>query len=230
MKGSRFKFLYHLLSFLPLLAFFLGLYIDCLKTNAMIPDYRFNQLMAVLEQYLLLPPKFKAFLKPLLKYKTIRQGDYLIQVNDAPEMVYFNCSGCFQENTLNSFTGEKEPTWFWFEDYFIFTTPGFFSQTKCQCDVVALTDAVVIYMTIKEFNYCKQLFDQTHPLSELIREQDLKSRLNHGKRIAKHTAEEVLKSFYKKRKLLFNLAKRKDIAHFLGIEYDTMRRLLNKIS
>lgn len=196
----------------------------------MIPDDLFNQLMGVLERDLILPPPLKAFLRPLLKYKEICQGDYLFHVNDDPKLVYFNCEGCFQENTFNPFTGQKEPTWFWFENYFIFTSPGFFSQTKTQSEVIALTDAVVIYMTIEDFNTCKEQFEQVYPLSELIREKDLRSRINHGKRIARYSAEEVLKFFFKKRKSLFNLAKRKDIAHFMGIDYNTLRRLLNKIS
>jgi len=107
---------------------------------------------------------------------------------------------------------------------FVYAYPGFFSQGVAVNDIVLIDESVLIEISYEKFMQLRDGFDEVPLLVEKIREYYDGLRLAHAADVLTLKAGERFKKFIAGNKALFRVAKRRDIASFLGIKDDSLRR------
>jgi len=152
-------------------------------------------------------------------------GTYILNNREIPIKSWIIIKGSAREfKTTKDYVGEQTQ-WFWFENEFIYTTPGFFSQQPAESYIEILEDSHLVCIDFQSFYSLKKTDPEAERLSELLRDQNqrmINKYLNQLRTLNGKARYELLFKVHPK---LFNLAKQKDIAYFLGIVPDTLGKL-----
>lgn len=140
----------------------------------MISDESFDILISRLKKFKPMYESFLIQLHPLLHEISQKRGELILLEGVVPNLVYFVISGSAREISIHPLTGERETSWMWFPDDFIFTNPGFFSEEPAECSIEAMEDVVLVCIERKDFAEFKGAFPLAHKLAEMIRDYYLK--------------------------------------------------------
>eukprot|EP01133_Synstelium_polycarpum_P009990 gene9990-11663_t len=191
-----------------------------------VTDELYQQLLRALEKRMPLSLNFKIKLKDLLFDEHFKRGTCILHPREIQKRVWFILKGSAREFITDPNVGATDLTlWFWFEDDFLYTTPGFFSQEPTQSSIEVLEDSHMIYLEVESFMLLRNQAEEVGPLSEKIRDHYTKMSVQHQLFLRIGTAEEKYDRIFKQHPALFNHAKQKDIATFLDMSPDTLGRM-----
>jgi CRP-like cAMP-binding protein len=173
-----------------------------------------------------------AFINQLQKYlyeENFKKGTIILHPRELPSKCWWLLSGCAREYIINYNESVPDQTkWFWNTDDFIYTTPGFFSQSASESYIELLEDSHVLYIEFNNYLLMMSEFEEARQYWELIRDELIINTFRHLHGLCGLNARERYLVLFEKNPKLFYLAKQKDIAYFLGIEADTLGRLRKK--
>lgn len=87
-----------------------------------------------------------------------------------------------------------------------------------------IEDSLLMEISLENFLWLKETFAEVEVLVEKIRAGHERARVLHAKELVELSAKERCQKLFEKRKSLFNVAKQRDIASFLGIKSDGLHR------
>ncbi|RBQ11549.1 hypothetical protein DRW42_03550 [Pedobacter miscanthi] len=167
-------------------------------------------------------PGFIALMKPLLGFIHEEKGKLLLYRGQKPTRVWYILKGFAKETSYDAGIGRT--SWFWGEGDFVYAYPGFFSQGTAINDIELIDDALLIEISYEKFMELRNGFGEVPVLVEKIRDYYDGLRLAHASDLLTLKAAERFRKFITQSKGLFGIAKRRDIASFLGIKDDSLRR------
>ena len=185
----------------------------------------FDNLMHKVEQHTIISFSLKEQLKKIVFEEFYAEGIYILNHREIQVKSGLIMSGSAREFTINKDDKSELTEWFWFENQFMYTTPGFFSQQPAESYIETLEDTHLVYIDFKNFQILKKAYPETEHFSELIRDDRKRlynSYINQLKMLKSKERYQLLFKAYPK---LFNVARQKDIASFLGITPDTLGKL-----
>lgn len=163
-------------------------------------------------------------LKKVLSLVSLEKGRVLVDIGKRQQLVWFMISGTAKEVTPAQGFAKGKATWFWFEDDFVFSYPGFFAQEPAISSIELVEDSRMLQLSYPDFMLLKERFSEMHLLVEKVRGHYDRVRVQHTLDMASLSAKERYQKFYAAHKRVFNVARHKDIAAFLGIKDDGFHR------
>jgi CRP-like cAMP-binding protein len=188
----------------------------------MLSDLHYQHLLDRMLYFQAISPGFVRLMKPLLGVVNKQKGEILLSAGQKPLRVWYILKGFVREASYDS--GIQRTSWFWGEGDFVYAYPGFFSQGIAVNDIIVLDDSVLIEISYEKFMSLKDGFGEVPLLVEKIRDYYDSLRLAHASDQVNLKAGERFRKFIAGNKALFGVAKRRDIASFLGIKEDSLRR------
>lgn len=193
-----------------------------------ISDESFHRLIQILETFFVLNHKFKASLRSRLQETTYKKGSRILNFHEKQEIVWFMLEGLAREIRVNAETFEEKTIWFWSEMSFLYTTPGFFSQTLSVCTIELLKDCKMVLMSYQDWTALKKEFKETEVITEKIRGEYDKQRQEHIDDIKNlNTVDRYLKHKLVILRLL-GITKLKYVAEYVGMSADRLGKLRKK--
>ncbi|WGQ09715.1 hypothetical protein QG516_24685 [Pedobacter gandavensis] len=193
-----------------------------------ISDESFHRLIQILETVLVLNHKFKASLRSRLQETTYKKGSRILNFHEKQEIVWFMLEGLAREIRVNADTFEEKTIWFWSEMSFLYTTPGFFSQTPSACTIELLKDCKMALMSYQDWTEMKEEFKETDVITEKIRGEYEKLRQEHIDDIKNlSTIDRYLKHKPVLLRLL-GITKLKYVAEYMNMSADRLGKLRKK--
>lgn len=190
-----------------------------------ISDESFFRLTQILGSFFVLNHKFMMGLRAKLLETSYKKGSRILNFREKQEIAWFMLEGLAREIRVNSETFEEKTIWFWSEESFLYTTPGFFSQTPSTCTIELLKDCKMVLMSYRDWNELKEQFKETEVITEKIRAEYDKLRHEYIDDIKNlNTVSRYLKH---KPALLQLLAttKLKYVAEYLSMSADRLGKL-----
>lgn len=163
-------------------------------------------------------------LKHSLRLVEYGRGQILVNVGKRQEMVWFLVNGTAREVTPSIDFKKGKVSWFWFEDDFVFSYPGFFAQEPAQASIELVEQCRMLQLSYVDLMLLRERFFDMQLLLERLRSYYERARVNHANDLANLPAKERYLKFYSSHKRIFNVARHKDIASFLGIRDDGFHR------
>lgn len=190
----------------------------------------FNQMIGVLQRfYPNLPIPLLVQLREYLHFIDHNTGTIILHYKEVQKVAWFLGAGTCAEITIDPFTKNEITTFFWSENDFLFTTPGFFSQQPSESYIQTLEPCSFAFMTFENFLKLKQQFAETEILSEKIR--DYYKTLNSQRIIEnKRKSLDRINGLQLVHQNLFELCTRKQLASYLNMTPDTLKRGMEKLN
>ena len=190
--------------------------------RSMLSNVHYQHLLDRMQYFHPISPSFIVLMKPLLGLIHAEKGKLLLSNGQKPTRVWYVLKGFVKETSYDSGIGRT--SWFWMEGDFVYAYPGFFSQGTAINDIEVIDDAVLIEISYEKFMELRNGFEEVPLLVEKIRDHYDGKRLEHASDVLILKAANRFKKFILENKKLFGVAKRRDIASFLGIKDDSLRR------
>jgi len=193
-----------------------------------ISDQSFLAVVAILERVMSLSVKFKLALREVL-YETVYDKDSrILQSGRVQDRVWLLLSGLAREVTLDELSLKERTSWFWLEEDFLCTNPGFFSRDPSEQTIEMLERSRVVVISYQNWHALLDAFSETELLTERLRRACDRARLVHAEEIKTLSTDE---RYLSRRKLLENLfrrTKQKYVAEMMGMAPDTLGKLKGK--
>lgn len=184
----------------------------------------FLHLMVSLSSYAKVSAEFTLALRPLLDLREMRRGTLLVEKGKRQQVVWFLHLGTAKEVTVDEVSMEGRVSWFWYPSDFLFSYPGFFAQEPAIASIELVEDSVLLEISYADFMEVRDSYAEVPLLVEKIRAHYEKMRVGHAADLVNLNARERYQKFFAAHKGLFNVARHKDIASFLGIKDDGFHR------
>ena len=173
---------------------------------------------------------FTQALRPMLSLVELKRGRVLVDRGKRQQMVWLLCRGHAKEVSASEVQVKGRASWFWFAGDFLFSYPGFFSQEPAIASIELVEDSVLLEISYVDFMALREGFAEVPLLVEKIRGHYERLRVGHAADLVSLSARERYLKFHSEHKSLFNVAKQKDIAAFLGIRDDGFHRYYKLLS
>lgn len=183
----------------------------------MISDESFNILITRMRKFRPMEPSFIVELRPLLHEIRFKRGELVLLKGVIPTFVPFIINGSAREITIHSATLQEETTWMWFENDFIYTSPGFFSEEPAECRIETMEDAILVYIERHDFTQFEKVFPLAHKLAEMIRDHYLKLLKKYAFDLAALTNQQRFDQFIAAHPKAMATLVHQHMASFLGI-------------
>ena len=188
----------------------------------------FDNLMHKVEQHTIISFSLKEQLKKIVFEEFYAGGIYILNNREIQVKSWLIMSGSAREFTINKDDKSESTQWFWFENQILDTTPGIFSRQPAESYIQTLEKTHLVYI---DFNNLRQLireYPEAEHFFHLITDHNrrlVNTALNQFRTLSSEKRYQLL---FQTRPNLFNVAKQKDIAYFLGIATDTLGKLRKK--
>jgi len=166
---------------------------------------------------------FMEALREKVVLRKLARGTVLLERGKRQQVVWFVHSGTVKELSASGDGGERV-SWFWFASDFVFSFPGFFAQEPALSSMELVEDSVLLELSFAGLMELKEEFGELGLLVEKIRSRAERERALHAGDLVGLSARERFRKFFGLHKGLFNVARHKDIASFLGIRDDGFHR------
>lgn len=193
-----------------------------------ISDNSFNELIRVLETFMVISFKLKVALKKVLFEVTYEKDSRILNFGERQENVWFLLDGLLREIRMNKLTLKESTTWFWLPHHFVYTDPGFFSQQFSERAIVVMECCTAVFISYSQWLALKEVFKEVEVVTERIRAEHYNLRMEHAwemKILSTHELyldkEQVLNYLFPRTQLSY-------IADFMGMAADTLGRLRTK--
>lgn len=195
------------------------------QTASMSTDPIFERLLEKLESFQHLSINFKQTLRPLLKLRHLATGEILLRYGSRNNNIWFMYEGFAREiahEEQNEWT-----SWFYFAGDFMFSYPSLFSHLPAFRDIEMITIGEVLEISYSNLLMLRNKFPELITIVDLARDECEMERARYASCTHTLNAKERYERFFKDHKMLFNVARHKDIASFLGIKSDGLRRYIH---
>ncbi|KIO77519.1 hypothetical protein TH53_08740 [Pedobacter lusitanus] len=183
----------------------------------------FQQLILVLEKLMPLSLLFKKTLMDMVFEEHLKKGTRILYQREIQKRLWFIVEGSAREYKEDQHPGLQEQTvWFWFNGDLLYTIPGFFSQNPSTSTIELLEDTHLIYLEIEDY---LRLEKETAFLFGKIRDHYESLRQEYNTNKLHLSGKDKYLELFNAHPALFNNAKQKDIAYFLGINPNSLSRL-----
>jgi len=118
----------------------------------------------------------------------------------------------------------ERTTWFFYPNDFLFAYPALFTQLNAFRDIVMLSDSVLIAISYGDIFQLRNAFIEFALFMDSLRDRSEMDRSLFAAQIYHLTAQQRYDRLFSEHSELFKIAKRKDIASFLGIKTDNFGR------
>ena len=207
----------------PSAPYILDMWAGCLFI-VMLFDAAFNLLCQRLSFFHPFSLVFRVELQSMMSLVELRKGEVMVAHGQRQTKVWFLCEGHAKEVSSSDQDGREHVSWFWFAGDFIFSYPGFFAQEPAIADIVLIEDCVLLEISFEGFVKLREEFAEVTLLVEKIRSYYERLRVGHASDLVNLSARERYQKFFAEHKSLFNSARHRDIASFLGIRNDGFNR------
>lgn len=184
----------------------------------------FLHLMVSLSAYVRVSSGLALALGELVCLRELKRGGVLVEQGKSQQVVWFVHMGTAKEvSACDNLLGSRV-SWFWSASDFVFSYPGFFAREPAVASIELVEDSVLLEIAYADLMGLKEEFEEVGLLVEKIRAGHEKLRAAHAMDLVNLNARERYRKFFEGNKRLFNVAKHKDIAGFLGIRDDGFHR------
>ncbi|MET4140943.1 cyclic nucleotide-binding domain-containing protein [Pedobacter sp. UYP1] len=188
-----------------------------------ISSHVFQQLIQVLEKIMPISPVVKMMLMDILFEEFYTKGTRILYQREIQSQLWFIINGSAREFKEDKNAGVQEQTlWFSFNGDLLYTIPGFFSQTAAPGSIELLEDSHLIYLDIDDY---QKMEKETNLLFSKIRDHYEASKQEYQTNKLHLSGKDKYLQLFTTHPSLFNNAKMKDIAYFLGISANSLSRL-----
>ncbi len=192
--------------------------------DAMLFHTAFLHLMVALSAHVRVSSELSAAMGPMLVLKELKRGTVLVNKGSRLRSIWFVHNGSVKEVTPLKDSASSRVSWFWTRGELVFYYPGFFAGEPAAVRIELLEDIVVLEMAYSDLLLLAEKFSEVPLLIEKIRAHHEKLRAAHAMDLVSLNARERYQKFFAAHKGLFNVARHKDIASFLGIRDDGFHR------
>lgn len=193
-----------------------------------ISNESFNELISVLEAFMVLSFELKSALRLVLYEITYQKDLTILNYGDIQEMVWFLMDGLFREVRLNRYTLKGVTSWFWKKGEFSYTDPGFFSKGPSHRAIEVLQRSKVVLIYHEDWTVLRDGFKEVERITEIIRAEYSKRRIEHLLDMKNLSIEERYLDNEEMLDYLFPRTQLNYIADYMGMASDTLGRLRNK--
>lgn len=193
----------------------------------MISNESFNILVACMRKFQPLEANFMIKLRPLLREIRFKRSELIFLKGVVPTFLPFIISGSARAAAMHPSTNEEETTWMWFENDFIFTNPGFFSEEPADFRIEAMEDVAFVYIERKDFVKFEKSFPMARKLTEMIRDYYLKLLNKYAFDLAVLSNQERFDQFVAAHPKAMTALTHQHIASFVGIRAKGLSRYAN---
>lgn len=184
----------------------------------------FLHLLVQLNGYAPVSRELSEVLREMVVLRQGKRGEVLVELGKKQQLVWFLHSGTAMEVCPCERLTDGRVSWFWFPSDFLFCFPGFFAQVPVECSIVLVEDCVLLELSFSDFVGLRERFLEVGVMAEGIRALYERARAAHAGDLVNLSAKKRFDQFFRLHKGLFNVAKHKDIASFLGIKDDGFHR------
>lgn len=190
----------------------------------MITDDLYQLIINRITSFCDISPAFEAALKPKLKLFKFLNSEYILRRGRKPRFAWFVIEGYLREITYTNQAYIEHTTWFWYPNDFVLAYPVFFNQKDAISDIEVLPNTVLLEISHEDFIMLKTTFPEVIKLVEEVKYYYDKARLDHNEDLFNLSGKQKYEKFHTAHRGLFNVAKHKDIASFLGLKDIGFRR------
>ncbi|MDN3588051.1 hypothetical protein QWY86_15315 [Pedobacter aquatilis] len=190
----------------------------------MLTDEYFQAVVKRIDSLTEVTPSFYIALRPLLKVYKFPNAEFILRKGRKAKFAWFVIKGYLREVNRNNDTGLPHTTWFWYPNDFVLAYPVFFNQKDAISDIEVLPNTTILEISHDDFLMLKSKFPAVIKLIEELKFYYDKARIDHQEDLFNLSGKEKYRKFYAAHSALFNVAKHKDIASFLGLKDIGFRR------
>ncbi|HEY9049369.1 MAG TPA: Crp/Fnr family transcriptional regulator [Ohtaekwangia sp.] len=175
-------------------------------------------------RHITLAPHEEAFFQSLLKPRSFRKRQYLLQAGDVCKHETFITKGLFRAFTVDA-AGEEHVVMFGMEDWWISDLYSLLTGNAATQHIEALEDSEVLCI---EKSDLEKLYQQVPAFNRFMRVMLQNAFVAHQQRVLasiSQTAEEQYLAFIKKYPALDQRVPQHQIASYLGITPETISRI-----
>lgn len=154
----------------------------------------------------------------------VGKGERIQKAGERCSRIWFLKKGFAREINWDTETGIARTTWFWFASEFLFGSPFLFSRQSSVTDIEAITDCKLLELTYVDLFKLKKLSSDIELVVERMRAKCEMERSAHATALLFLSSRDRYLRYYNLHRELFNVARHKDIAIFLGIKDDGFNR------
>jgi len=183
----------------------------------------FQQLILMLEKLMPLSAVVKVMLMDMVFEEVNKKGTRILNQREIQKRLWFIFDGSAREFKEDKNAEVQEQTlWFSFHGDLLYTIPGFFSQTAAPSSIELLEDSHLVYLNIEDYMRLEKemnfTFAKIRDHYDALRQEYQTNRFHLG-------GKQKYLQLFSAHPQLFNNAKLKDIAYFLGISPNSLSRL-----
>jgi hypothetical protein len=193
-----------------------------------ISNESFNELMHVLESFMVLSFRVKMTMKEVLYETTYEKDARILNFGDTQQVVWFLMEGLLREIRMNQKTLKEKTSWFWPSKNFCYTDPGFFSQQPSERAIEASQKCKVVFISYPDWSALKSEFEEIEVLTEMIRAMCNKMKMEHMEDMKLLSIEERYLDKEEILDYLFPRTQLNYIADYMGMAPDTLGRLRSR--
>jgi signal-transduction protein with cAMP-binding, CBS, and nucleotidyltransferase domain len=190
----------------------------------MLDQTAFLHLLVRLNGFAGVSPSLGLALRGLVVLRKLKKGTVLVERGKRSQRVWFMHVGSAKEVSAAGEGLSDRVSWFFFASELLFSFPGFFAGEVASASIELLEDSVLLEIAYADLMGLRESFNEVGFLVEKIRAAHERARALHSRDVMSLSARERFVKFFGEHKRLFNVARHKDIASFLGIKDDGFHR------
>ncbi|HEY0680132.1 MAG TPA: Crp/Fnr family transcriptional regulator [Chitinophagaceae bacterium] len=190
---------------------------------------KFDRILNYASRYISLLEDEKTYFLSLLKVKTLRKRQYLLQAGDVSRHECFINSGCFRVYFVND-KGQEHVVQFGVEDWWIGDMYSFFTQSPASYNIEAMEDSEVILLSREGH---EQLLNKVPKFERMFRIMLQNAYVAHQRRIIENMslpAHERYISFLQRYPQFEQRIPQHQIASYLGITPESLSRIRRQLT
>lgn len=182
----------------------------------------FQQLILLLEKLMPVSAVVKVMLMDMVFEDFCKKGTRILYQREIQKKLWFIFDGSAREFKEDKNAEVQEQTlWFSFSGDLLYTIPGFFSEAAAPSSIELLEDSHLVYVNVEDYLRLEKemdsLFRRIRDHYDAVRQEYQANRLH-------LSGKQKYLQLFKAHPSLFNNAKMKDIAYFLGISPNSLSR------
>lgn len=190
----------------------------------MLKENHYHLFHKTLSESYFMPQKLLDAFYPLLTSRDFHRDEYLLREGRVPEFAWFIVQGYVREIKPTFGQPYGHTTWFWYPGEIVIPPLVFFTQRKATSDLEALKNTVLLEISYSSLLELSSTFREVGALEEEIRFRNEEARLSHAEDLFNLTGKQRYDKLLSTHPNLFNAAKHRDIASFIGIKDIGFRR------
>lgn len=184
----------------------------------------YDLILRHIARHVTLSPVEEAFFTSLLRHRTLRKRQYLLQAGEVCRHENFIIKGCLRAYTVDA-KGETHIAMFGIEDWWISDLCSFITGTPATQHIDALEDSEVLSIEKDDLEKVFLRIPQFERFYRLLLQNAFVSYQRRVLGSISQTAEEQYLSFIQKYPLLDQRIPQSQIASYLGITPETISRI-----